>query len=137
MSESERNVNEEILNPHGNADLAEIEGAARDEETQAPVDTPESRLKYELERLQLENTRLADENEELKDVHELRKQYVPNLFMLTVFWLAAVIVIVWRVAEGRNFHLSDNVLVALITSTTINVIGIFIIAARWLFPHKN
>jgi uncharacterized ion transporter superfamily protein YfcC len=136
MSESERNANEEILNPPNNADLTEIAGAARDEETQAPVDT-ESRLKYELERLQLENTRLADENEELKDVHELRKEYVPNLFVLTVVWLAAVIVIVWRVAEGPHFYLSDNVLIALITSTTVNVIGIFVIAARWLFPHKK
>ena len=42
------------------------------------------------------------------------------------------------VAQGvRTFYLSDNVLIALITSTTVNVIGIFVIAARWLFANQK
>jgi len=142
MSESEKNANARTLNPPNNADLAEIAGAASDEEEQSPVDAPESRLKFNLERLGLENKRLSDENEELKDVHELRKQYIPKLFWLTVAWLVAVVVIVWQVAAGQvagraYFYLPEKVLIALITSTTVNVIGIFVIAARWLFPHKK
>lgn len=137
MSESEEKTNEQILNPPDNADLAELEGAAHDEEIQPPIDEPESRLKYQLERLQLENTRLSDENEELKDIHELRKEYIPKLFILTVVWLGFVVFLLLMVAQGaKTFYLSDNVLIALITSTTVNVIGIFLIAARWLFPKK-
>jgi hypothetical protein len=80
---------------------------------------------------------LEDENERLRDVHELRKEYIPRLFGLTCVWLVVVTVFLWRVAGGWNFYLSDNVLIALITSTTINVIGIFLIAARWLFPTQK
>ncbi|HJP94430.1 MAG TPA: hypothetical protein VJ875_20890 [Pyrinomonadaceae bacterium] len=137
MNKSEESANEQIRNRPNNADVAEITRAADNEKTQAQTTEPDNVLKYQLERLELENTRLSDENVELKDVHELRKQYIPNLFILTVAWLVTVIVIVWRAAEGTPFYLSDNVLVALITSTTVNVIGIFVIAARWLFPHKR
>jgi len=136
MSESEENANKEILNQPNNADLTEIAAIARDEERQAPVDAPENRLKYDLERLQLENKRLGDENEELKDVHALRKEYIPKLFYLTVGWLITVLVFVGLVARGF-FVLSDKVLIALITSTTVSVIGIFMLAAKWLFPYRK
>ena len=35
------------------------------------------------------------------------------------------------------FSLSDNVLIAFITSTTATVIGIFYIVAKWLFPSPQ
>jgi hypothetical protein len=34
------------------------------------------------------------------------------------------------------FKLTDAVLIAAISGTTINVIGIFIIVARYLFPQR-
>jgi hypothetical protein len=37
---------------------------------------------------------------------------------------------------GIDFELSDAVLIALITTTTVNVLGLFYIVARWLFPSK-
>lgn len=33
--------------------------------------------------------------------------------------------------------ISYAVMIALITTTTINVLGLFYIVARWLFPQKN
>lgn len=36
-----------------------------------------------------------------------------------------------------TFKLSDTVLVAFITSTTVSVIGLFIIAAQWLYASKK
>jgi len=137
MNKSEESANQQILNRTNNADVAKIARAANSEKKQAQTAEPDDVLKYQLERLELENTRLSDENVELKDVLELRKQYIPNLFILIVAWLVTILVIVWRAAEGSHFYLSDNVLIALITSTTVNVIGIFVIAARWLFPHKR
>ena len=137
MSKSEKNANREILNPPANADVGEIGGAAQDEKREAKIDEPESLQQYQYEKLALNNERLEDENERLRDVHELRKEYIPRLFGLTCVWLVVVTVFLWRVAGGWNFYLSDNVLIALITSTTINVIGIFLIAARWLFPTQK
>lgn len=36
-----------------------------------------------------------------------------------------------------KFSLSDTVLSVFITTTTINVIGVFYIVAKWLFPLKE
>jgi len=133
MSKFEENANTEILNPSADA----VAGVAQDEELNAKNDEPDRLMTYQYEKLALANERLEDENERLRDVHELRKEYIPRLFGLTCVWLIVVTVFLWRVAGGRDFYLYDNVLIALITSTTINVIGIFLIAARWLFPTQK
>jgi len=133
MSKFEENANTEILNPSADA----VAGVAQDEELKAKNDEPDRLMTYQYEKLALANERLEDENERLRDVHELRKEYIPKLFGLTCIWLVVVTVFLWRAAGGRDFYLYDNVLIALITSTTINVIGIFLIAARWLFPTQK
>jgi len=133
MSKFEENANTEILNPSADA----VAGVAQDEELKAKNDEPDRLMTYQYEKLALANERLEDENERLRDVHELRKEYIPRLFGLTCVWLIVVTVFLWRVAGGRDFYVYDNVLIALITSTTINVIGIFLIAARWLFPTQK
>ena len=133
MSKFEENANTEIFNPSADA----VAGVAQDEELKAKNDEPDRLMTYQYEKLALANERLEDENERLRDVHELRKEYIPRLFGLTCVWLIVVTVFLWRVAGGRDFYLYDNVLIALITSTTINVIGIFLIAARWLFPTQK
>jgi hypothetical protein len=91
------------------------------------------------QRIKIEVEHLRDQVAAYKETHDLRKEYIPKLFWLTVAWLAFVGITLWRAADigGRYFHLSDNVLITLITSTTINVIGIFMLAARWLFPSKK
>ena len=133
MSKFEENANTEILNPSADA----VAGVAQDEELKAKNDEPDRLMTYQYEKLALANERLEDENERLRDVHKLRKEYIPKLFGLTCVWLVVVAVFLWKVAGGRDFYLYDNVLIALITSTTINVIGIFLIAARWLFPTQK
>ena len=137
MSECEESGSNESLSAPIAEAIEEIAVVAAVESEKEPLDLTASEFRLQAERLELENERLRDENEQLKDVHELRKEYIPKLFWLTVGWLAFVVVIVWHVAEDRDFYLSDNILIALITSTTVNVIGIFVIAARWLFPHRS
>ena len=34
------------------------------------------------------------------------------------------------------FDLSDNVLIVLITGTTVNVIGVFVVVMNYLFPKR-
>ena len=73
------------------------------------------------------------------DTHDLRKKYIGRIFWLIVLWLIFVATCIalegWHCCS--DFTLSDTVLVAFITSTTINVIGLFIVVAKWLYPDGN
>jgi hypothetical protein len=60
--------------------------------------------------------------------------FVPLLFLVVLGWLGFCAYFLWWGAFHRaEFGLSDNVLVAMITSTTATVIGLFHYAARWMF----
>ncbi len=89
-----------------------------------------------------EATALDHEQKKLKlaqfkqDIDE-RKIYAHRIFKLVVGWLGFVGIMLWFNGFSRfNFHLSNNVLIALITTSTASVIGIFIIVAKYLFPNR-
>lgn len=59
-------------------------------------------------------------------------------FFLTCFWIFIVITIVFLngyrgPAGGRVLQLSDSVLITLITTTTINIFGFFLLVIKFLF----
>lgn len=97
------------------------------------------------ERKALENAKLETEVERLKselqhanDLHEIRKKYTGRLFGLIVAWLSVVILFVALTAMLKPyFNLADSVLIAFITSTTVSVLGLFILVAKWLFPTNG
>lgn len=64
-----------------------------------------------------------------------RKIYAALLFCLSLIWLLATGVFLFLAGWGK-LKVADSVLIALITTTTANVLGLFYIVARWLFPHK-
>jgi hypothetical protein len=81
------------------------------------------------------------ELESRKQDIELRGKFSRRIFSLIVVWLLIVLMIV--IFEGfhttictHDFKLSDNVLLALIGSTTANVLGVFIIVVHYLFPDS-
>jgi hypothetical protein len=65
-----------------------------------------------------------------------RKLYAGRLFVLSLVWLLAIAVFLFLAGWGK-LKVADSVLIALITTTTANVLGLFYIVARWLFPNKN
>lgn len=93
---------------------------------------------------------LEQQLKERRQLHKLRKRHSSRLFRLTVAWIALVWLVVllqgfgqwftpiWPGLEYVKFHLSDTVAVAFITSTTATVLGLYGIAAYWLFgkPKK-
>ena len=114
------------------------------------VDPPD--LAQDLESLQHKQTLLENEIK-LKNliaeyhgkVHALeaertmlkqRKIYAVLLFTLAILWLGFIGLFLFLAGLGK-MKVSDSVLIALITTTTINVLGLFYIVARWLFPNKN
>ena len=66
-----------------------------------------------------------------QDIEE-RKTYANRIYWLIVWWLAGVAVIVMF----GSWHISDKVLITLVGGTTINVLGIFAIVAKYLFNRR-
>jgi hypothetical protein len=96
------------------------------------------KLQIENQGLELQNQRLNDENLRLTELHDTRKQYVGRLFWLITAWLAIVIALVILTATLKDiFSLDTSVLIAFITSTTVSVIALFVIVAKWLFPSTS
>lgn len=73
----------------------------------------------------------------VQDIEE-RQRYAGRIFWLVVAWLSGIFaLLLLQGFFGPNhwFNLDDAVLIAAIGGTTINVIGIFIVVARYLFPR--
>jgi uncharacterized membrane protein len=66
-----------------------------------------------------------------------RKAFANKIFILLVAFLAASLLIVaFSAADCIRFHLSDSILITLLTTTSADVIGIFIFVVKYLFKAK-
>lgn len=77
--------------------------------------------------------------QEIKDVEQNRRErrgYAYRIFCLIAVWLWGLALIV-MMDGARMLDLSDNVLLGLITGTSVNVIGLMAIVAKYLFPNNN
>jgi len=84
---------------------------------------------------------------ELRGIHQdldERKKYAKSIFILICCWLAAMFIILLLQGFGAApvfghyaFRLTDAVVLAAIGSTTVNVLGIFIIVINYLFPKRE
>jgi hypothetical protein len=73
-----------------------------------------------------------------QDIEE-RKKYAGRIFCLLSLWLIGLFVLLLLqgfLSPLHYFFLSEAVLLATIGGTTLNVIGIFIVVARYLFPRR-
>jgi hypothetical protein len=76
-----------------------------------------------------------------QDISE-RKKYARHFFVLACCWLAAITVVILLQGFGSfwfgqmPFKLTDPVLLAVIGSTTVNVLGILYVVANYLFPKR-
>ena len=67
-----------------------------------------------------------------------RKNWGKRVFVLLVGWLLVVVLSVMFQGFGwRKFHVSDSVLITLITTTTANVLSLGYIVANYLFPKSK
>ncbi len=119
------------------ADLEKIESSAFEPPTPDKVAELE---KNELEVDQEKETKRL-QNLALKQDIDLRKDFAWDIFYLIVAWLFLVFVVL--LLQGftaticaHKFGLSDSVVLALISGTTVNVLGIFLIVVRYLFPTR-
>lgn len=130
-------------------DLDELQEAAPFTTTKlTPSDhLTDFRQQYEIDRLDQELKALREAHSQAVDLHSLRKLYSAALFLLVLVWVVTLWLFMALQGIGRMpwappgwfFHLSDTVLVAYVTSTTASILGLFGIAAYWLFgkPKKD
>jgi len=109
-----------------------------------PPDVPASDEKAVLEDDALDLYREGKllELEDLAQNLKLRRKFARRVFLLTSLWLAVVVVIILLAGfratyKSHQFQLADSVLLALIGSTTANILGIFVIVVHYLFPQRG
>lgn len=111
------------------------EAATNDEPLGTEEFEPDPALSLEEHKALTELKALQQQYKETVDTHELRVEYTGKIFILVCCWLGFVIgFIVLSGFKVYDFKLSDSVLIAFITSTTINVVGLFIVVAKWMYP---
>lgn len=63
-----------------------------------------------------------------------RKKYAMYIYVLTCVWAALIFVILFLEGFGRTgFKLSDSLLITLVTTTTVNFFGFFLLVVKYLF----
>lgn len=131
-------------------DPAEVSEGTGTPSQLSPADAlTDFRQQYEIQKLQEEIRGIAAAVARDADLHSLRKYYSFGLFVLVLVWVLTVWVFLLLQGVGVTprypdwaFKLSDPVLIAYITSTTASILGLFGIAAYWLFgkpkvPHSD
>jgi hypothetical protein len=113
-------------------------------------DPSKSLDEYRTARLEAELNELRRQYEERKDLHGIRTRHAWLLFYLTVAWVVIVWLVILLQGFGQwffptppltpnqfylKFKLSDTVIVAFMTSTTATVLGLYGIAAYWMYGN--
>lgn len=124
--------------------LAELRGKLQQEGTavnseeairEEKQELEEERI-HELQKKALELQLLTAQIRKFEDDNEGRREFSRSIFIVTVIWMFLVLMVVVQCARAK-WALSDSVLIALITTTTATVIGIFIIVANYLFNREK
>ena len=73
----------------------------------------------------------------LQDIEE-RKKYANYFFRLACSWLFIITtILILQGFDGfYSFKLQDNIVLAVIGSTTVNILGILYVVANYLFPKR-
>jgi hypothetical protein len=98
-------------------------------------------MAFRVEELRSKRLEYSLKEEELKGQQQdrdERKDYATKVYVLLVIFLLIVFAIVVLVGIiSFPFHLSDNVLITILTTASANLIGIFAIVIRYLFKDKS
>ena len=110
--------------------------------TQSDTKAEDESKEYENAGRKAELVKRDLKNKQLHQDIEQRRIYAKRLFCLICVWLVAVGLLLvanmfpWPM-WGIEWGLSDPVLLALIGGTTANVLGLFYIVLKYLFPNQS
>lgn len=67
-----------------------------------------------------------------------RRKYAGGLFITLCAWLVAILLLLFLQGfKLGGFHLTDGILVAALGTTTVNIIALFIVVAKYIFPNSH
>ena len=108
---------------------------ASDQETVSLYDDEKQYL--DNAKLRLQNALLQTQIDDSTQDRTQRKKYSNRLFWLIVGWLGVInAIILLHGFVCVPFHLSVPVLTTIVGSTTVSVLGLFGIVAKYLFPKR-
>lgn len=91
---------------------------------------------YSSQREAIEVAQLQEELDSKKQDRIQRKEYANKIYWLLCVYILVVMLLLYFCAF-RLTKLSSEVLIAIITTMTANVIGIFVFVAKYLFHTKE
>jgi hypothetical protein len=74
--------------------------------------------------------------EDIENAVKLKAALGPQVFDLVKTWLAFIALMVFFTGCGA-IKLSDNVVIALLTTTTVNILGLLYVVLRHFFPNRR
>ena len=101
-------------------------------------DVERLRKEAEIDALQTENDIRKEELKGRIQDREQRKEFALKIYHFLCFYLLVVVLLLLlSAAQFINFELTEGVIITLLTTTTANIIGIFILVVKYLFDtHK-
>lgn len=111
------------------------------EEKEAGISSDEVsylQAKEDLRKAKIQNDILEESLNKLKQDRGQRKDYASMIFNFMCWYLAAVFfIIILKGITINCFYISDDVILALLGTTAIEVIGTFAFVAKYLFGSKS
>jgi hypothetical protein len=132
--------------PHGecmsrpeSSQKLDLESIGEAQPSASTKDDPQAKLESEF----FVKSREAAEVKGIYQDLEERKKYAGRIFNLICGWLCALFGLLLLQGFGgvfplimHTFKLADSVVLALVGTTTLNVVGILYVVAYYLFPRK-
>lgn len=95
-------------------------------------DYRDQELAHKIQELALKNRELEEKVNTLAENREARKDYTARVFWLIVGWLIVILALI--IFNSFNLlDISDNVVLALVGSTTLNILGLFQVVLKYLY----
>lgn len=74
---------------------------------------------------------------ERKDDQNMRKNYANDVFRFLMIWTAFIFLLLlldgWHLL---GFTLSDNLIITVMTGVFVNILGLFVVVMKYLFPKR-
>jgi hypothetical protein len=119
-------------------DASKLSAEVPENENPCDEKIQDEKSSFEADRQQAELDKLTAEIESLKQDTKQRKGYAGRIFWLNVAWIAILtLVVLLSGFQGTRFVLPTSVLLALVGTTTLNILGTLYIVAQYLFPKKH
>ncbi len=96
------------------------------------------RKEAEIDALHTENDIRKEELKGKIQDREQRKEFAVKIYHFLCFYLSAVLLLIILSATPLiKFELTEGIIITLLTTTTANIIGIFILVVKYLFATRK